>query len=70
MGSFENARYWLSFEDRITCTIRKHSDIPNECSADNSGSLAASGNPLVGLSAPCKKPKAGRPSTSRDNTRI
>ncbi|KAK1619061.1 hypothetical protein QYE76_024578 [Lolium multiflorum] len=43
--------------------VRKRAEFPDEGSAYGSG---ANGNLLIGLGAPCKKVKVGRPSTSRE----
>lgn len=62
----ENARDELGLEDRMTGTVQKQNEFPADCSDEDPTLILEDGNTLVGLSAPCKKMKAGRPSTSRE----
>jgi hypothetical protein len=66
MAPFGNARDGLGLEDRMTGTVHKQNEIPADCSDEDPTLILDDGNTLVGLSAPCKKMKAGRPSTSRE----
>lgn len=47
-------------------TVMKRKEIPADGCEDGPALLQENGNPLVGLTAPTKKVKAGRPSTSRE----
>ncbi|KAM0853047.1 hypothetical protein ACQ4PT_051358 [Festuca glaucescens] len=66
MAPFKNGRDGLGLEDRMTSTVQKQNEIPADCSDEDPTLMLEDGNTLVGLSAPCKKMKAGRPSTSRE----
>jgi hypothetical protein len=66
MAPYENVRDGLGLEDRVTGSVMKKAedqdDVIEEAGNDGDGV----NNPLVGQSAPCKKRKCGRPSTSRE----
>jgi hypothetical protein len=61
MAPSENVRDGLALQDRVTGSVRKRTDVLDEA-ADEAATIE---NPLASLSAPCKKLKSRRPSTSR-----
>uniref|UniRef100_A0ACD5WYC2 Uncharacterized protein n=1 Tax=Avena sativa TaxID=4498 RepID=A0ACD5WYC2_AVESA len=66
MAPFENARDGLRLEDRVVEVGRNRRDKPTIESEENNLDGYETGNNLVGLSAPTKRMKAGKPSSSRD----
>lgn len=64
MAPFEGNRDGLGLED--TMTGKKRREVEDNSPGDDTAHLLENGNPLAGLTAPSKKGKAGRPSTSRE----
>uniref|UniRef100_A0ACD6A2L2 Uncharacterized protein n=1 Tax=Avena sativa TaxID=4498 RepID=A0ACD6A2L2_AVESA len=63
LGPYEKTRDGLGLEDKTNGNGKKRSEIEGEDSPEGSGT---NGNPLSGLTAPCKKQRSGRPTTSRE----
>jgi hypothetical protein len=66
MAPYENVRDGLALEDRVNGTVRKHTEAQIDELPEAADGLDGTDNTLSGLSAPCKKLKSGRPSTSRE----
>jgi hypothetical protein len=66
MAPYENVRDGLALEDRVTGSVRKYTEQAGDVLPGTGDEGAAAENPLAGLSAPCKKLKKGRPSSSRE----
>jgi hypothetical protein len=69
MAPYENVHDGMALEDRVTGSVRKHAETNGDVLAGAPDEGAAGLNPLAGLSAPCKKLKNGRPSSSREKAR-
>jgi hypothetical protein len=66
MAPYENVHDGLALEDRVTGSVRKHAEAHTDVLDESAGEGAVVTNPLASLSAPCKKLKSGRPSSSRE----
>jgi hypothetical protein len=66
MAPFENARDGLGLEDRTTGGDRKRNVTEMDICHGTPALELVPEDTLAGLAAPCKKLKAGRPSTSRE----
>jgi hypothetical protein len=66
MASFENEQGGLGLEDRITDGSRKRNGTELDICNGAPALELVPGNTPVGLAAPCRKLKAGRPSTRRE----
>lgn len=64
MARYDDARDGLGLEDRMTGKKRKETD--GSISEENTPLQLVSTNAMVGLTAPSRKVKSGRPSTSRE----
>jgi hypothetical protein len=65
LAPYENQRDGLGLEYRLTGCVQKRAGSKMEIAEDGDRN-GDNTNPLCGLAPPCKKLKAGRPSTSRD----
>lgn len=63
MAQYREARGGLGLEERPTAERLLVDERPGDCSVDDSDTVSATPDPLVGLPAPCKKPKPGMPTS-------